>query len=1001
MKKILALLLAFAIMFSVVSPVAAENASLAKYNEAGRILEGLGLLQGDGKGNLGLDSNLKKQHMVVMISRLFGEEDKAMKFVGPNKFKDLKSQHRQDIPYITWAADKGLIEGKPDGTFGFDSMVIVQEYQTVLLRALGYEKDAKDWEMVPKLSEAYGLMKGLDAKPSAKMNRGVMASMTVNALRQEKNGENITLADFLNVTIPDEFKVDETVTVEDNNVTFKGKSSGSENLWIQIKPVSSDIKMTEILSPIALDSDGNFSYEKKDLEVGEYKYAFKSGDMLTSYKLFKITTLPFELKDVRADNLKEIHLLFTGPVDRTITSLKSNYTTTAGPIKNIKFEDNDRKIILTLEGTMTQQVKYKISAMKIRSKTGEEAVLKNFDFEAFDNTPPAISSINQLGDKGIRIYFSEPIRKAISSDFTIDGKKFNGTAKLEDNIVTLLYYSSSNSLSNGKYTLKVSSIEDFAGYKPLDSEHDFSIERDKTAPKIVNASATLDTVTIEFDEDIDPVSEKNKSIYWKSRTNKIYPSKITVSGRTVVAEFKDTFSTNSNTFYAEVEDYSGNKSNDSIDIVPVIDTTNPEVINYKVSKDGRTITVYYSKNVNGKDKKDYKIIDENKRIINIRDIEGSGIEYKLNLYSALPVGRNTLTIEGVQDNTTLKNKISPFSAEIDMKDVESPRLISSTGYANRIVLHFSKVMDIGSVTDPDNYIMTFKGRQIKLPSNSLFTPSDDGKTITILLPENIDGSKVMIGSKDNLTSIDMISLKDLSGNETEPLIINVKFDGSSTGKAKAINYYSDRPGREGILTESNIIKVRFSLPIVQASKSDFDLVGRRIDDVEVNGSNEVIIYLDDDDSTSIDDRALAIERNNKMVTSIDTGVESSTIKLYDEIAPRIKNNTSYLYVYGNEIEIPFTEALEGDGASLYGRDLEVVRLADNKLLSEDSYTTSLLSSDKSILILTINKREITSEYSVRLINNYGSNTLSYIRDRDGNLALASDRYFTDRDINKQ
>jgi S-layer family protein len=145
LKKILALILAFAMMFSVVSPISAESTNQANHDQAGKILEDLGLLKGDGKGNLGLDSNLKKQHMVVMISRLYGEGEEASKFEGINKFKDLKPKHRQDIPFITWAADKGLIKGKPDGTFGIDEEVTVQEYQTVLLRALGYEKDASEW----------------------------------------------------------------------------------------------------------------------------------------------------------------------------------------------------------------------------------------------------------------------------------------------------------------------------------------------------------------------------------------------------------------------------------------------------------------------------------------------------------------------------------------------------------------------------------------------------------------------------------------------------------------------------------------------------------------------------------------------------------------------------------------------------------------------------------------------------------------------------------------
>lgn len=1002
MRKIVALFLAFTFVFSAISPIYAESNVEAKYNEAGEILEDLGLLKGDGNGNLGLDANLKKQHMVIMISRLYGEGEEASKFEGVNKFKDLQPKHHLDIPFITWASSKGLINGKPDGTFGIDEYVSVQEYQAVLLRALGYEKDAKDWDMVPKLSEAYGLMKDLNVNASAKMNRGVMAMMTVNALRQEKNGERITLADFLNVEIPEAFKVNDTVTVENNNILFEGQAIGVDNLWIYLKPISSSIGMEEKLAPIPIDSEGNFSYEIKNLEVGEYHYRYQSGEKETQFTAVEIDVLPFELIGVEANNLKEIQLTFTQSVDKTITSLKSNYTTTAGPIKDIRFEDNDKKIIITLDGTMTQQMKYKISAMKVRSTSGEEDTLKDYEFEAFDNTPPTVTSINQLGNKGIRIYLSEPIKRAMTNDFKVNGKTFNGNARLENNVVTLSYFSSVYALSEGSHTLTISQLEDYAGYKPMEANYTFDISTDNTAPKIIGASATLETVTIEFDEDIDPVSERAKGVYWKIGSNKIYPNKITVKENKVIAEFKNSLSTSNNVIHVNnVMDYSGNKANDSVEVVPVIDTTSPEIISYDVSKDGKTITVYYSKNVSGTDRKNYTILDENEKPVNIRDIQGSGIEYRLNLYSTLPVGINTLTIEGVQDTTTLKNTMTPFSTEIEMKDIESPRLLNHTGYANNIVLHFSKIMDMTTVTDPNNYIMTFKGRQAKLPTNSLFTPSDDGKSVTILLPENYDGDKIMIGSRDNLTSLDIIGLKDVVGNETDPLMINIKFDGTATGKARAVDYYSERPGRQGVFVESNLIKVRFNLPIIQASEDDFKVEGRTVESVLVDGTDEVIIYLEDKDSTSLPQGSLRIVEDNNMKTSIDTGVEKSTILLYDEIAPRIKYDSSDLSVYGNQIEIPFTEVLEDEGASLYRRDLEIVRLYDNKLLSEDDYTTSLKSSDKSIVVVTINKRDVTSGYSVRLSGEYNNDTLSYIRDKDGNLAIPSDVYFTSRDIPKQ
>lgn len=995
MKKILALFLAFAMMFSVISPVSAES----KYDEAGKVLEDLGLLKGDGKGNLGLDSNLLKQHMIVMISRLYNEGDEASKFEGINKFKDLQPKHKQDIPFITWASNKGLINGKPDGTFGIDEDVTVQEYQTVLLRALGYEKDAKDWDMVPKLSDSYGLMKDLDVDPSSKMSRGVMAVMTLNALRQEKNGEQTTLAESLNIELPDEFKVNSTVTVKSNSIIFEGQVENTENLWITLKPISSSIKMDEKYSPIPLSKDGNFTYEVNGLEVGEYQYRFQSGQETTSYKSVKIDIRSFALLSIEANNLKEIHLKFTHPVNKNLTFSPSNYSTTAGSIKDVRFEEENKKIILTLNEIMSEGSKYKISANKIKSESGEETKLANYEFEASDSKSPQVKWISQLGNKGIRVYFSEPIKRSLATNFTVNEEILFGKAIYENNNITLLYHSSAEPLPNGEHELILSDVEDYSGRKLDKNNHNFTLKDDDKAPSIKSISSTLERVVFEFDKDIDPESVTTDKIYWQEDKIK-HPQSVEVTGNKITADFSNNIlSPDGNTMYVlEIKDYFGNKFSQIVEIKPIIDTTTAEVTNFKVSDDGTTITIYYNKSVNGNDKEHYSISSEDNKAIDIREISGSGREYKIHLYSPLPLGSNSLVIDGVSDATNKEDTVLRFKAEVEIKDTENPKVTSHTGYGNNIVINFSKEMDEDTIINPSNYIMKFKGEQHKLPANTSFLPSKDGKTITILLPEDYNGDKIMIGRKENLTELDITNLKDSSQNNTNPLILNIKFNENSTGKAKSTDYYSEIPDRQGVLTKSNLIKVKFNMPIVYASKYDFSVKGRDISDVIADGSDIVTIHLDDKDFTSIPSRSLRVLSDNDMRTYIDTGVESETLYLLDELAPRIKKDISSLRVYRDQIEIPFTEDLEVEGASLYRRDLEVIRLKDNKLLSEYDYTTSLDAKDSSILIVEINNRDISSEYSIRLAGQYDKDKLSYIRDKDGNLAIPSSVYTTSKDI---
>lgn len=993
--------LAFILMFSVILPVSAESSSSGRYIEAGSVLESLGLLRGDDDGDLGLNNTLKRQHMVVMISRLYGEEEAASKFTGPNKFKDLKPVHIRDIPYIAWAVDKGLISGNPDGTFGHGNETTIQEYQKVLLTALGYPIRTEDWGMVPELSERYGLMDGLSVNPKSNLSRGQMAVMTLNALHQEKNGQDITLAQYLKVTIPEAFKVNSIPKVDDNTLILQGQVTGASNLFLYLKPISSSINMESQLIAITLDENGNFSHKIDNLEVGDYHYRFQSGTRNTPYQAISIDVLPFALKDITANNLKEIHLNFTQAVDRAIASLPINYTTTAGSIKNIRFEDNDTKIVITLNGIMSQQTKYTLTAMKIRSASGEEKTIDKYEFEALDIEAPKMISYSQLGNIGLRFYFSEPIKSAKASNFKLNGKDFFGRVEHENNMITLSY-SSSNALKEGTHSLIISGIEDYAGYKPIEYNHQITIAKDTSPLKIVNSSATPERVIIEFNKDIYPGSTANNNFFWKSGNTKRNASKVTISGNKAIVDFTaNTLSPIENIIYVEnVVDYFGNKITDSTKVVPVIDTTRPEVISYYLSRDGKSITVYYSKNVAGNNRRDYTILDENNKTINIRDIQGSGAEYIINLYAPLPVGSNSFNIDGVQDTTTLKNPLVPFNTTIEMKDIEKPRILNHIGYGNNILIYFSKVMDMSTVTDPSNYIMKFKGRQDRLPINTSFIPGDDGKSIAMTLPEYYEGDKVSIGSPNNLIELNIFGLKDTVGNDMDPLMLTIKFDATSSGNARAVDYYNTRPGREGVLLDSNLIKVRFSIPIVQASEDDFKLEGRKIHRVMVDGTDEVIIYLEDNDSTSLPSGSLSIKSKNNMKTIIDTGVESSVIRVLDEIPPRVKAAVGDLTVYGNQIELPFTEELEDVASSLYKRDLEIVRLADNTLLSEDDYTTTLKASDKSILIVTINNRVKTSGYSIRLAGEHNEENLSYIRDKDGNLAIPSGIYITNKEIFK-
>lgn len=196
MKKIIFLLI-FVLMLSILP----NNFSYGQKPEPFEVLKELGMLKGNPAGDLMLDDYLKRQDMVVLISRLYKEENKAKNYYFQPTFPDLADTNKFYHGYIQWSVDKGLIQGMTNGNFGYGLDVKVHDYQVVLLRALGYGEESLLYQSVPDIAKKFGLMEGVDAKSSDKLIRRDMATMTFNALNINKKGSPLTLADVLQLEV--------------------------------------------------------------------------------------------------------------------------------------------------------------------------------------------------------------------------------------------------------------------------------------------------------------------------------------------------------------------------------------------------------------------------------------------------------------------------------------------------------------------------------------------------------------------------------------------------------------------------------------------------------------------------------------------------------------------------------------------------------------------------------------------------------------------------------
>ena len=387
-----------------------------------------------------------------------------------------------------------------------------------------------------------------------------------------------------------------------------------------------------------------------------------------------------------------------------------------------------------------------------------------------------------------------------------------------------------------------------------------------------------------------------------------------------------------------------------------------------MAEDGKSITVYFSKNVEGKNRAFYTINDENNKPVYIRNIEGSGREYKIVLNNPLPIGTNTIKIQDVYDTTVLKNKIEPYVEQIYMKDVEKPVITSYSGNGRDIVIIFSKEMDAYTVENPENYILKINNERIYMPRDTEFIPlANNSKSWRIVLPEKINNKIVDIGKSGNIREIDILSIKALNGIPVDPQTLH--FTDVNQGEAKI---------EEAILTSPDIIEVKFNLPIYYASYNDFIVKDRKINDVRLDGGNIVQILLEDDGKTTSSGN-LTVVNNNNIETALGTNAKSQTIEVVDQVPPRILPDINELSMYGNTIELPFTEKLYGDLAHLFKEDL-IVESLDYGVLDKNEYSTSLNRDGNIIIIRILNNKNNYYGYRIRLVDRPG-----IIRDLNSNV----------------
>ena len=205
MKKLLALVLALVMSMSLVtiSNAAFKDADKIDYDEAVEVMNAIGVLVGDEKGNFNAKDNLTRAQAAKIISYLLLGNKTAEALAGSGKFTDV-AKTSWFAGFVDYCASTGVVNGVGDGKFDPNGQLTGYQFAKMLLVALGYDAKIEgftgaDWQInVSKRADQADLFDGLDISGNAALTREQAAQMCLNTLKSplveySNKGGNLTI----------------------------------------------------------------------------------------------------------------------------------------------------------------------------------------------------------------------------------------------------------------------------------------------------------------------------------------------------------------------------------------------------------------------------------------------------------------------------------------------------------------------------------------------------------------------------------------------------------------------------------------------------------------------------------------------------------------------------------------------------------------------------------------------------------------------------------------
>ena len=341
------------------SAVSYADVDVNDHVEAIEVLQKVGVMTGDEKGNFNPDKAVTRAEMAVVMANLL--DLKVENYYGASPFKDVP---QWASPYVAACYANGITAGTSATTYNPNGNVKAVEAALMLMKALGYFQYQSDfgesWTVsVIRQASKIDLWGDLNVSVDTQLTRDQVAALALNALEAtmveaNKEGQDITIGD---ISISGNVTYDNVTNTNSKYAAINDdKDDGKYTVELGEQLYSGDLKKVEDTPDDFGRPSAKWSY--KNSEIGKYAQEadatytaeVKSKDMYSDLDLSKTTTV-----DVIED----------GKVNGTFTIQKSNSTAKIGGngILVEAYKDDDDNVTLVKINTYVGEIT-KVTAAK-------------------------------------------------------------------------------------------------------------------------------------------------------------------------------------------------------------------------------------------------------------------------------------------------------------------------------------------------------------------------------------------------------------------------------------------------------------------------------------------------------------------------------------------------------------------------------------------------------------------------------------------------------------